>query len=292
MTRAWRLVLMLLAVLALTSPAAAQDFPKFTGLVVDQANVLPADVKARIEARLQEVQQKTKRQLVVATLADLQDRPIDDYSLAMFRAWGIGLKDANNGILLTIAPNEAAGHRGPDIEVGYGLEPVITDTLAAVIIRDKMMPLLKAGKVPEAVEAGADALADQLEAAPEEAQAKVDAAVKEFDRTHKRSGSSGGFPVGVVVWMVVLIFFFVIPMLSRGRRYGRGSGLGNIILWSIADEIARGATRRGPWDDNDKGGWGGGGWGGGGGSGGGWGGGGFSGGGGGSAGGGGATGGW
>lgn len=289
MTRAWRLFLMLLAMLALTSPAAAQDFPKFTGLVVDQANVLPADVKARIEARLQQVQQKTKRQLVVATLADLQDRPIDDYSLAMFRAWGIGLKDANNGILLTIAPNEAAGHRGPDIEVGYGLEPVITDTLAAVIIRDKMMPLLKAGKVPEAVEAGADALADQLEAAPEEAQAKVDAAVKEFDRTHKRNSESGGFPIGVVVWLAFLFIFFILPMIARGRRYGRGSGLGNVILWSIADEIARGASRGGgPWG----GGSGGSGWGGGGDSGGGWGGGGFSGGGGGSAGGGGATGGW
>lgn len=280
MLRWWRLVLMLLAALVLTSPAAAQDFPKFTGLVVDQANVLPADVKARIEARLQQVQQKTKRQLVVATLSDLQDRPINDYSLAMFRAWGIGLKDVNNGVLLTIAPNEAAGHRGPDIEVGYGLEPVITDTLAAVIIRDKMMPLLKAGKVPEAVEAGANALADQLEAAPEEAQAKVDAAVKEFDRTHADDGDPNDLPIALVFFGIFL-FFIIIPAILRGRRYRRGSGWGSVILWSIADELARDASRGGGW-----------GGGGGGGSDGGWGGGGFSGGGGGSAGGGGATGGW
>ena len=292
MTRAWRLVLMLLAALALTSPAAAQDFPKFTGLVVDQANIIAPDVEARMTQRLEELQKKTKRQMVVVTVADLQGRDIGDYALALGRAWGVGLKDANNGVVMLLAPNEPAGKRGPDIEVGYGLEPIITDTFAWTVAQGYMTPLLRAGKIDEAIEGGTNMLVDQLEASPEEAQAKVDTAVKAFDKAHAASKGSG-FPVGLIVWGLVILVFFVLPLLGRGRgRRYRGGGLGNVILWSIADEMARGASHgRGPWGGDGGGGFGG--WGGGGGgSDGGWGGGGFTGGGGGSFGGGGATGGW
>ena len=291
-------IAMLLALIA--GPAAAQTFPEFSGLVVDQANILPDDVEARLTQKLEALQQQTNRQLVVVTIADLQGRPINDYTLAMGRAWGVGLKDANNGVILSIAPNEPAGQRGPDIEVGYGLEPVMTDTLSAIVIRDQMIPKLKAGQVPEAVEAGADAIAAQLSAAPEEAQAKVDAAVANFNKTHQRSGrSGGGIPIGLIFWCAILFFFFVLPMLrggKRGRRYRGGGGLNNIILWSILNGVEQSSRHSsGPWGgkkNRRSGGWLGGSGGGGGSSGGGWGGGGFTGGGGGSFGGGGATGGW
>ena len=287
--RTW-LLLLLTAVFALAPPVAAQTFPKFTGFVVDDANVLPPDVEAELTAKLDKLQKDTNRQLIVATIGDVQGYPLEDYGYRLGRAWGVGLKDANNGAILFIAPNNPAGQRGPRIEVGYGLEPILTDALSSVIINERMMPRLRAGDVPGAMTAGTDALVAQLSAAPEEAKAKVDAAIAQYDKSNQRQnrGSSGGFPLSLIFWGVIFVFV-VLPILGRGgkgRRYrgGGGSGALPIVLWSIANEIGRSSGGGGS-------GWGGGGFGGGGG-GGGWGGGGFGGGGGGSFGGGGASGSW
>ncbi len=278
---------MAFALLVSATPASAQTFPKFTGLVVDDANVLPPDVESDLTAKLEALQKDTNRQVVIATIADVQGYPLDDYGYKLGRAWGVGLKDVNNGAILLIAPNNPAGQRGPRIEVGYGLEPLLTDALSSVIINEQMMPQLRDGDIPGAMTAGTDAIVAQLRASPDEAKARTDAAVAAFDKTHQRSGNrKSGFPVGIVFWLLVM-GFVVLSMIrggGRGRRYRGGSGLGSVILWSVANEVARGAFRGG--------GGGGGGWGGGSGGGGGWGGGGFSGGGGGSFGGGGASGSW
>jgi uncharacterized protein len=285
--------------LALATPAAAQTFPKFTGFVVDNANVLPPEVEADLTRKLDSLQRDTKRQFVVATIADLQGYPIEDYGYRLGRSWGIGLSNADNGAILLVAPNNPPGQRGPRIEVGYGLEPILTDAFSSIVIDRVMMPRLKAGDLPGAMTAGADAVIAQLRASPEEAKTKVDEAVAEFDRTHRapaspgRAGGGGGIPVSLIFWGIVFLFV-IVPMLrrgGRGRRYrGRGgNGMLPIVLWSIANEMGRSSRRRGGWGGGGFGG----GWGGGGSSGGGgWGGGGFTGGGGGSFGGGGASGSW
>lgn len=278
------LALMALAAALIAMPAGAQTFPKFTGFVVDDAGILPPEVQASLTQKLEALQRDTKRQLVVVTVKDLQGYPIEDYSNKLFRSWGVGLKDVNNGALFVIAPND----RKLRIEVGYGLEPFLTDALSSVIINNDVVPRFKAGDMPGGITAGTDAIIAQLRASPEEAQARLDAAVKQFDQTHRaqRSGG-GGVPIGLIFWGMVMLFVLLsfARRGGRGQRYGGdGSGALPIVLWSIANEIGRQAMRGG----------GGGGWGGGdsGGGGGGWGGGGFGGGGGGSSGGGGASGGW
>ncbi len=283
------LVAAVLAMLAL--PAAAQTFPKFTGVVVDDAGILPDAVKADLTQKLEALQRDTKRQLVVVTVKDTKPYPLEEYGYRLGRNWGVGLRDVNNGVILLLAPGNEAGHRGPRIEVGYGLEPILTDALTSVIAYKDMMPLIRDGKVPEAVEAGTDAIIAQLRASPEEVQTRLNAAVKQYDEIHKRQRTgSGGIPLGLIFWGMVLMFVLLFfARRGRGQRYvdGSGSGALPIVLWSIANEIGREATR-GSWG-------GGGGWGGGdsgGGGGGGWGDGGFTGGGGGSFGGGGASGDW
>lgn len=282
------------ALLLLAAPAGAQTFPKFSGFVVDDANVLPPAVEADLTAKLGALQRDTKRQLVVATIADMQGYPLEDYGYRLLRSWGVGLKGVNNGAILFVAPNNPPGQRGPRLEVGTGLEPILTDAFSSVIINRDMMPRLKGGDVPGAMTAGADSVIAQLRASPEEAQARLDAAVAEFDRKHRaspeRSGGSGGIPFSLIFWGIV--FLFVILPLMRGGRRGRyrrgGGGWGNVLLWTVASEMSRG-SRRGGWGGGGGfGGWGGGSSGGGGG----WGGGGFSGGGGGWGGGGGASGSW
>ena len=286
---AW-LLLLALIVFSVT-PVHAQTFPKFTGFVVDDANVLPPEVEADLTAKLDALQKDTNRQLVVATIADTQGYPLEDYGYRLGRAWAVGLKDVNNGAILFVAPNNPAGQRGPRIEVGYGLEPVLTDALSSTIITQEMMPRLRAGEVPQALVAGTDAIVAQLRASPDEAKARTDAAVAQFDKTRKVQRRGGGFPLSLIFWGMIFLFV-IFPILRggrKGRRY-RGDGDGGalpIILWSIANEIGR--SSGGGSSGGGFGGWGGGSSGGGGG---GWGGGGFSGGGGGSFGGGGASGSW
>jgi uncharacterized protein len=283
-----------LALALAIAPAAAQTFPKFTGFVVDDANVLTPETEAALTQKLDALQRDTKRQLVVATIADLQGYPLADYGYRLARAWQVGLSNANNGAVLFIAPNEPAGQRGPRLEVGYGLEPILTDAFASSITMGQMTPMLRAGDIQGAMIAGTDSVIAQLRASPEEAQAKVDAAIAAFDRKNRTSGQrstgGGGFPISLIFWGIILMFvvlpIFGVGKRGRGQRYrGRGGGGGvlPIVLWSIANEVARGAGGR---SSGGFGGFGGGGGGGG------WGGGGFSGGGGGSFGGGGASGGW
>ena len=265
--------------------------------MVDAANVLPPATEADLTAKLEALQRDTHRQLVVVTIPDLQGYALEDYGIGLLRHWGVGLKGVDNGAILFIAPNEPRGHRGPRIEVGNGLEPVITDIFAGRVIREQMMPRLEAQDVPGAMSAGTDALIEQLRASPDEAKARTNAAAAAFDRTHRRASTGeggGGLPVGLIFWGVVVLFI-VLPALGGGRRraqrWGGGGSNLPIVLWSVANELSRGRGSGGGF-----GGWGGdggssGSWGGGG-SDGSWGGGGFTGGGGGSGGGGGASGSW
>jgi uncharacterized protein len=287
-----RLRLLLAPVLLMAGAAQAQTFPKFTGLVVDDANVLPPAVEADLTAKLSALQRETKRQLVVATIADVQGYPLEDYGYRLGRAWGVGLKDVDNGAILFVAPNNPAGQRGPRIEVGQGLEPIVTDAFAGQVIRRDMMPRLKAGDIAGAMTAGTDALVAQLRSSPEEARARTDVAAAAFDRANRSSAnrSGGGVPVALIFWMIIFAVV-VLPMFRRrskagpwGRRHRRGGLAGDVLLWAVANQIGQSSGRSSGW------GGGGGGWGGGGG--GGWTGGGFSGGGGGSFGGGGASGSW
>ncbi|MEK6637101.1 MAG: TPM domain-containing protein [Pseudomonadota bacterium] len=249
-------------------PASAQTFPTLTGRVVDAANIIPDADEAALDAKLKALEDTTDRQLVVATIPSLEGYPIDDYGYRLGRAWGIGQKEGDNGAILILAPNETPGSRGPRVEVGYGLEPILTDAWSSVMINSIMMPLLRGNEVPAAINAGTDALIAQLQLPPEEAAKRAAQAAKKSS-SRKSSGVSLG---DVIVWLVIF-FFFILPMLRSifGGKRGRRHGSGPIIIW-------------GGGNDDD--------WGGGGGWGGGFGGGGGFSGGGGSFGGGGASGGW
>jgi uncharacterized protein len=295
-----RLLLATLLALGPAGAAQAQEFPKFTGLVVDAANVLPPQQEAALTQKLEQLQQQTNHQLVVATVPDLQGYPIEDYGYRLGRAWAVGLKDADNGAILVVAPND----RKVRVEVGYGLEPVLTDAFSSTVVNGTILPRFKAGDLPGGIVAGADALAEQLSLPDADAQARAKAAAAEYDRTHStaaRQSSGGGIPFGLIFWGMVLLFVLLSLVRGRGdggsrqqRRYRSRRGGGGsdwpIVLWTIANAIEHSSRDD---DDDHHGGWGG--WGGGGGGsggGGGWGGGGFTGGGGGSFGGGGASGSW
>lgn len=264
------LIALLGATLALT-PAAAQDFPKLSGRVVDQADLLPPAAEAALTDKLAAFEARSKQQLVVATVTSLNGRDIADYGVALARAWGVGSSARNDGVLFLIAPAE----RRMRIDVGYGLEPVLTDALSGRIIRDVVTPRFKAGDFAGGINAGTDAIIKQIELPPEQARANAAAA-------DSKKGSSGAGLFFLIFW--ILLIFLVVLSIARGRRRGkkyrkrRSAWDAPVIIWGSGGDWNHSRGSRGSS-------WGGGGFSGGGGFGG------FSGGGGG-FGGGGASGGW
>ena len=134
------LAALLLAAL-LPAAALAQGFPNPTGLVNDFANVLSPQARQGLEQTLRQIQQDTTAEVVVVTAPSLGGTTADDYAVRLFEQWKIGKKGKDNGVLLLVAPNE----REVRIEVGYGLEPVITDARASQIIRNQVLPRFREG---------------------------------------------------------------------------------------------------------------------------------------------------
>ncbi len=268
-----RWILMMLFALLLAAPAHAQTFPQLTGRVVDQANLLSPEQEGQLTQRLEALERASTRQLVVVTLTDLQGYDIADYGYRLGRHWGIGQRESRNGAMLIVAPSE----RRMRIEVGYGLEPILTDALSNQIINDIIRPRFRENDFAGGIIAGTDAIIQQLGAPPEQAEQR---ALQAAEAQRSRGNSGGGSIFTLIFWGIVILFIIMAMARGggrRGRRYGthRRRRGGPIVIWGSG------------------GGWGGGGggWGSGGGGWGGGGGGGFSGGGG-SFGGGGASGGW
>ena len=248
--------LLTLTALLLPGMAFAQTFPALTGPVVDQANVIPDDVEARITGKLTAIKTQSQRQLQVVTVASLEDYDITDYANRLFRNWQLGDKERNDGVMLLVAPNQ----RRMRIEVGYGMEPIITDGFSFLVINKVITPRFKAGDLPGGIEAGTDALITQLTLPPDQA-----AQIAAQANAQQRQAAKRQFNPASLVLPFVFLMFFILPMIRRmrgGQRYG-SSGLSQIIMWSVLDGMTRGGGGGG---SSWGGGGGGGGWGGGGGS--------------------------
>lgn len=242
-----RLALLALVLALFGGAATAQSYPQPTGHVVDAANVLPAGQAQALAARLEALDRQTGTQLAVVTVSSLEGRTIEDYGIGLLRAWGVGQEGRDNGAVLLVAPAE----RRVRIEVGYGLEPVITDALSFLVINREILPRFREGDLPGGIVAGAEALIGHLAAPPDQQQAATEAAAAERERAaeRSRSGGSGGF--ALIFWLAIL-FVVVLPALAgafgRGRRRagpwgdrgGRrrgGDGMG-IALWTLANIAA------------------------------------------------------
>src|SRR5690242_9717415 len=122
--------LLIAVVVVLPASTAEPKFPSFTGYVVDDANLLSAPTRAKLTQTLGAFQRASGKQVVVATVKTLQGYPIEDYGYQLGRAWGVGQKGKDNGVILLVASDE----RKVRIEVGYGLEGDLTDAQSKLII--------------------------------------------------------------------------------------------------------------------------------------------------------------
>lgn len=235
----------LLAVLlvSLTTLLAGQvlaqpSFPPLSGRVVDQARLLSDEREAEITARLEALEADTGDQLVVVTLDSLQDYEIEDYGYQLGRAWGIGNSETDSGVLLIVAPNE----RKVRIEVGYGLEPILTDALSNQIIQQDILPPFREGGFERGITAGVEAIDAQLRLDPAEAEARAAAAAP--SRAHVPV-----MPAIIIAVIFILLFASLLRAAGGGRRRGRrGRGIDPVLIWTAAEVLgsaARGRSRGG-----------------------------------------------
>lgn len=137
---------------------AAPQFPVLTGRVVDDAHILSETTVQSLDQMLADYERGTSNQVVVVTIPSLGGDAIEDYGYQLGRFWQIGQKEKNNGTLLIIAPNE----RKVRIEVGYGLEPVLTDAASSEIVNGIILAAFRSGNMEQGIIDGTQAILSVL----------------------------------------------------------------------------------------------------------------------------------
>ncbi|MBN1263505.1 MAG: TPM domain-containing protein [Candidatus Pacebacteria bacterium] len=137
---------------------AALDFPAPVGYVNDFAGIFSSGFILSQEADLAAFEEQTGIEIAVVTIDSLQETTIEEMAVRLFESWQIGKKEADNGLLFLIAPNQ----RKLRIEVGYGLESLITDSRAGRIIREEITPEFMKNNYEEGVRKGVDRAKDYL----------------------------------------------------------------------------------------------------------------------------------
>ena len=145
-------VILLGAAVVACSPSGGKQSalrPTAGGHVRDAAGIMSAAAENRVDAGLAKLEATTSDQVAVVTVVNLAGQPIERFSLDYARRWGLGRKDLDNGVLVMVAPNE---HK-VRIEVGTGLEELLTDERAGVIVNEMIVPF-KAGNYEVGIELG------------------------------------------------------------------------------------------------------------------------------------------
>ncbi|HTC21001.1 MAG TPA: TPM domain-containing protein, partial [bacterium] len=183
-------VFLFLSLLIGLAPGAwAARWPDPVGAVNDFAHVIPLDQAQNLESYLDDFQNKTGSAIVVVTIASA-DGDVDGAAVSLFKAWGIGQKGKDNGVLILAAIKD----RRARIEVGYGLEGVITDGQAGDILRQQVYPYFKQQQYGEGLGNASHALAQLI--AP-------DASGQSQDQNQGAEGSGG------VNWVKIVLFIIL-----------------------------------------------------------------------------------
>ena len=222
--RLLRIGLALWLLACVTTVQAALAFPALTGRVVDTAQMIDPVVREQLTQQLQALEQTSGDQIVVVTVPDLQGLPIEDYGYQLGRHWGIGQKGKDNGALLIVSRDE----RKLRIEVGYGLEGVLTDAQSWVIINQVIAPAFKTGNYSKGISDGVAAMLQVVGGDPLAVPAHV------ADANFAKDNPA--FSIGMFVLLLIVLWLcnrmglpvgaILLAILSSSGRGGGGGGGG------------------------------------------------------------------
>jgi uncharacterized protein len=207
--------------LVLSARAMAFTPPPMTAHVTDTAGKLTEPERIALDHKLEDYRLRTGNQIAVFLPASLDGDTIEEVSIATARAWHIGVKGRDEGVLLVIAPAE----RRARIEVGKGAEGAITDLQSNDILHNQIRPLLAPGfeNYRMAVDVGTSAIMTELDKGGMAGTGTP---------THRGAASPGSAAIGIVflllVFLVPIILFIVIirAITSAFTSHGPGGSAG------------------------------------------------------------------
>jgi len=208
--------------------AWALEVPALSGPVVDVAHVLPPATVEQLSQELRAHEAKTSNQVVVLIVPSLEGEPLFDFSHRVATAWKLGRKGTDNGVLLLVAIQD----RKVRLEVGYGLEGVLTDARSAQIIRNEIVPRFRTGDFAAGVTAGVRAVLSTIEGT--------------YQATERPTANfSDGDTVGTVL-PAVIVGVVIGLLFSRSHRVLGpvvGGGVSFVVApWLVPALIAGGAS--------------------------------------------------
>ncbi len=215
-------------VLAFLFPVSlfAFDLPSNpSGFVNDYASLYSADFKNKLEANLSDFEKQTTSELSVVTIPELGDKSIEEQAVSIFEKWKIGKKGKDNGLLLLISKND----RKVRIEVGYGLEEVITDGRSGRIIREQIAPAFKANNFEGGTWAAITQLEDYISSnkSPDELEATHNK-VKDTFWPITKVIAEELFKSGFIIFIFPL-FAYLGAFLGRSKKIWPGGLIGGVF---------------------------------------------------------------
>jgi len=174
----------------------------------DYANALSTAERARLEDLLRARERESSNQIVVAIFRSLEGENLEDYSIRLAQAWRIGQKGLDNGVIFLVFIDD----RKMRLEVGYGLEPRLTDALSSQILRQAVAPRFREGKIAEGIGAGLTAI-EQAIAGTYQAQPAA---------TPSRGGGQGFMALALLFIVVAGLFSIIVPALLKSHVQRQG----------------------------------------------------------------------
>ncbi|MFW6366914.1 MAG: TPM domain-containing protein, partial [Spirochaetota bacterium] len=202
-----------------TRQLEAREIPALTGRINDYAQIISTETERRIEKKLAALEATDSTQIVVLTIDSLEGDVLEEFSIRVAEQWKIGREKEDNGAILIVSRDD----RKIRIEVGYGLEGVLTDLLSGRIIDTVIVPEFRNGDYDAGIEKGVDTMI---------------AAVKGeyvYTPVEKQDSGHGSNFVFVIVALIFLALFFISVF---GRKKLLHGGFIGAIFFPVIGALA------------------------------------------------------
>lgn len=213
--------------------AATTVYPQPTAYVVDTVGILTPEEKAAMIAKIATFRKETSNELAILIIPTTEPETIEEYSIHVADLWKIGKKEQDNGILFTVAIND----RATRIEIGQGLEGVLTDLFTTKIIADYALPQFKLGKYTQGINDTLDVL--------------MSAAKKEFNVADYTANSNQNSTNDASSILPFLLFFgfnalaFWYRIAAKTKSWWAGGFTGGVICLILCLIFGAGLTLTG-----------------------------------------------
>ncbi len=209
-------VLLLTAPLTARAQQGSTPVPAYTGYVTDDAGVIGDERQAKLESFLDQLQKKTGVQFAVLTLATTAPEEPGTYKTRVFKSWGIGNQERDDGLLLLVAMEQ----REVRFETGYGLEGTLPDGWQSRMVRDLVVPRFRDGQPEEGITAAVLACAQRI-------GAEKGVALEWNGQELRYEGESSPKLTRFLPFLVLFLLFFIIIPAVRMRRFGHRGWVGS-----------------------------------------------------------------